>query len=125
MASMQIELDPIALREATSQAIMGILSPEMKTKMIETAITALLNKSTETWDYGATPLQKAFNAAVEQVAREVAVQYIANDKTIKPQLEHLVAKTVTKVFSLDQDNLAERMADAFVDGIKCEARSRA
>lgn len=69
MASLTIELDPVSLREATAQAIMGTLTPEVRTAVIERSIRDLLTSSTDSWDKGKTPLQKAFDLAVEKVAK--------------------------------------------------------
>ena len=72
MSSIQITLDPVALREATSQAIMGILTPEVRAQVIQNAISAILKPSTDSWNREKSPLLLAFEQAVQHIAREEA-----------------------------------------------------
>lgn len=118
MASLTLELDPIALREATSQAIMGILTPELRAEMIQRAIASLLTASTDSWDKGKNPLQKAFDNAVERVAAQFAMETICKDEQVKAKLAELLIAAKEKLCVMDTDKLAEKMATAFISSLK-------
>lgn len=118
MTAITINLDPVALREATTQSIMGMLTPEVRAKIISDAISALLNPSTNSWDKGRSPIQQAFDNAVARVAHEVAHEHVKNDPTIKSRLEFLVKETATNVLRMDAAKMAENMASAFVESMR-------
>ena len=122
MSSLTIQLDPVALREATSQAIMGMLTPEVRTAMIERSISNLLSASTDSWDKGKTPLQKAFNEAVEQVARDLAKKAIAEDTQLVARVNDLLHQSIDRILKTDPEKLTERMADAFIASLRSEYR---
>lgn len=118
MTNLTIQLDPVALREATSQAIMGILTPEVRAELISKAISALLAPSTNSWDKNKSPLEIAFNDAVNKVAREVCVKIVDEDPAIRDRVKALAAQTMQKVFNCDIDEMAKRMAQSFVDSMR-------
>jgi len=120
MTNVSLQLDPVALREATTQAIMGILTPEVRAQIIQTAISAILKPSTNSWEKGKSPLELAFENAVNDVARQEAKKYIADDPSVSERLRDLLRKCADKVLSADQDKLVERMADAFVSSLKSD-----
>lgn len=120
MANMTIQLDPVALREATAQAIMGTLTPEVRDNVLRGAISNLLSPSTDSWDRGQSPLTKAFSQAVEQVAHQLAREHVQNDPAIMDHLRGLVRTTGEKLLTQDVNKLAEKMADAFVNSIRSE-----
>ena len=49
MAELKVTLDGDAIRDATTQAILGILPEETKAKILEQAVIALLTPSTDSW----------------------------------------------------------------------------
>lgn len=118
--NMTLELDPVALREATTQAIMGTLTPEVRAQIIEKAISALLKPSTDSWDRGRSPIQTAFDNAVAHCAKEIAKEQIAADEKIRTRLQELMRQAADKVLGMDADKLAEKMADAFTASIRKE-----
>lgn len=121
MSAITINLDPVALREATTQAIMGTLTPEVRADIIQKAISALLTPSTDSWDRNRSPIQKAFDDAVAKIAREVASEHVKADAALMLRIKELVRAASDKMFSMDQDKLAQRMADAFCDSIRKES----
>lgn len=121
-STLTVMLDPIALREATSQAIMGMLTPEIKANLIQNAIKQLLNPGTDSWNRDRSPIQEAFNQAVVFVAREVAKAHVEGDPQIKGRLQTLMRETADKVLNADQEKMVEKMADAFVAAIAAKER---
>lgn len=118
MSTIQLELDPVALREATSQALLGLLTPEMKIKLVEQAIAKMLTPSTNAWDKGVVPIQKAFEDAVFLLVKGFAVEQVKADPTIHEKLNRLLLETCKKLLDLDVDKLADKMADAFAQSIR-------
>jgi len=118
MTNLQLQLDPVALREAATQAIMGVLTPEVRQKMIEQAISAVLKPSTDSWNRDKSPLSQAFDAAIVQVAREEAKRLVSEDPTIRDRMTVLLRSTADKVLNMDAEKLSEKMAEAFVDSMR-------
>lgn len=118
MSSIQLQLDGDALREATVQAMLGVLTPEAKAKLMENAIMALLTPSTNSWDKKKSPIELAFDQAIVDIARKEAKQLVENDAEIRTKINSLMRSTADKILNTDQEKLAIRMADAFVDSIK-------
>lgn len=121
MSEITIQLDANALREATSQAIMATLSPEVREKMIQKAIEAILTPSTNSWERGNNPLQLALESAVLQVAREEAARIVKEDLVLRKKIEDLLRTTADKVLSSDPDKLSDRMASAFAESLRKES----
>ena len=117
MSTLTVSLDPVALREATSQAIMGILTPEMREKLIRASIANLLDPSQNSWNRGKTPLQSAFNAAVEAVAQRIAAEYVAGNAEVVAKIRELMTAAMSKLVSVDADKLTEKMGEAIVKAI--------
>lgn len=120
MTNLNLQLDPVALREATVQAISGILTPEVRAQILQEAIRAVLKPSTNSWEKGVSPLEKAFQDAVEKLAREEAKRYIEESPEVATKLKELLRETADKVLSVNRDKMVERMADAFVSSIKSD-----
>lgn len=118
MSNLTLQLDGDALREATVQAMLGVLTPEVKAKMLESAVQAILKPSTNSWENKKSPLELAFERAVEQVANAEAKRMIEEDDAIRERVKELLRTTADKVLNADPDKLAERMADAFIASIR-------
>lgn len=118
MATVQIQLDGDALRDATMQAISGVLSPEVKAAMIESAIIAILKPSTSSWDQGRSPIEMAFQRAVDAVAQEEANRMVAEDEQLRERLQKLLRDAADRILSIGVEKLVERMANSFVDSLR-------
>ena len=120
VTTMQITLDPVALREATGQAIMGILTPELRAQILQQAISALLAPSTNSWERGKSPIEQAFENAVGRAAHEAAFEYVKTDAVLMDRIKALLQQTADKVLAADPEKMAGRMADAFVSSMRRE-----
>ena len=118
MTQVTLNLDGEALREATVQAMLGVLSPETKAKVLESAIHNLLNPSTNSWDKKKSPIEVAFENAVLQVANAEAKRMVEEDSATRERMKQLLRTTADKILDADMDKLAQRMADAFVASIR-------
>lgn len=118
MTNPTLQLDPIALREATAQAIMGVLSPELREAMIRESISSLLRvPDGGRYSEQRSPLQRAFDDAILVVAREIAHEEIAKSEEFMAQLRALTRRTASKVLNQDEEKLATKMANAFVSSM--------
>lgn len=118
MSSLTLQLDNDALREATAQALIGVLTPEVKAKIMQDAIQAVLKPSTDSWNRGKSPLDMAFEGAVRDLAHQEAKRLVAEDPVLSVKIKELMRATADKVLNSDQDKLAERMADAFCSSMR-------
>jgi hypothetical protein len=118
MSNLTLQLEGEALREAIAQSILGHLTPEAQKELLDKAIQAVLAPSTSSYDRGRSPLQQAFENAVQRVAQEQALLMVQEDESVKARLQQLMRDTADRVLATDQDKLAERMADAFVASMK-------
>lgn len=118
MASVQIQLDGDALRDATMQAISGVLSPEVKKAMIDSAILTILKPSTSSWDQGRSPIEQAFERAVNAVAQEEAQRMVSEDEALRERLQKLLRDAADRILSIGVEKLVGRMADSFVDSLR-------
>ena len=100
------------------QAIMGVLTPETRERILQNAISALLKPSINSWENRKSPLELAFDRAVNSVAHEEARRMIEEDAVIRDRVKALLRMTADKVLGADVDKLAERMADAFVSSMR-------
>ena len=120
MKSLTIELDDNALREATQQAILGILTPETRNKLLESALRNILAPSTDSFNRNKSILELAFERAVEQIAHIEARRMILEDTKLHEQISALLRKTADTLLGADLDKLAARMADAFAASMRSD-----
>ena len=118
MAEVRLSLDGDALREATVQAMFGILTPEVQKDILQQAIDAILKPSTNSWDKGKSPIENAFVRAVDTLAYEVAQEMVKKDESIRAKLEALLEKASRKILDEDVDKMADRMATAFISSMR-------
>jgi hypothetical protein len=118
LTDITLKLDGDALREATVQAMLGVLTPEVRASVLEKAIQALMAPSTNSWDRKKSPIELAFESAVEQLARTETARLLKEDEALAARIRELIRMTADKVLSADMDKLAERMASAFAESMR-------
>ena len=118
MTTLTLQLDNDAIREATTQAILGTLTPEARDKILQTAVSELISKKTGSYGTGKSQLEEAFEYAVRAVATAEAKRIVTEDAALRAKIEELLRLTADKVLSADTDKLAERMADAFAASMR-------
>jgi hypothetical protein len=118
MTTISLNLDGDSLRDATVQAMLGVLTPEVRAQVLEKAIQAILAPSTNSWDRKKSPIELAFEAAVENLARQEAKRIVDEDTGFRDQIKALLRTTADKVLAADMDKLAERMAAAFAESMR-------
>lgn len=112
MSGITINFDHDALREATIQAISGVLTPEMKAQLIEKAVRSILTPSDESWNRGQSPIQRVFTEAVEEIARQEAMKIVSEDASIRERLNVLLRTTADRLFGMDAEKFSEKISSA-------------
>jgi hypothetical protein len=118
MSKITLDLDADALREATVQAMLGVLTPEVREKVLEQAIRALMVPSSNSWEKGKSPIEVAFERAVDDLAVKEAQRLVAEDSVLAERIRALLRQTADKVLDSDPEKLASKMANAFVDSMR-------
>lgn len=125
MAEVTFKLDDAALREATAQAMVGVLTPETRAKILESAIQSLLAPVKTGYGYGQremSPIQAAFENAVRDLAFAEARRMVNEDPTLKERMTALLRASADKLLASDQHKMANSIADAFARALKAEGR---
>lgn len=115
MAEIRLTLEGEALREATLQAITGVLTPEVQAGMIKSAIEALLSP-TQSYQTGRreTPIETAFHMAVDRAVQEQARKMVSESVELQEHIAGLLQLAINKLVEKDPDILASKIADAFI-----------
>ena len=115
MAEIRLSLEGDALREATMQAITGVLTPEMQAQMIQSAVEALLSPvQTFHSSRRETPIELAFREAVDMAVRKEAREMVENSAELRGHIAELLRLSIDKVIERDPDVIAGKIADAFL-----------
>jgi uncharacterized membrane-anchored protein YjiN (DUF445 family) len=109
---MDLRVNDDAMKSLVAKAIMDSLTQENREKLITDAITQTLTKPEGGNSYAPkrSPLQQAFDNAVETEARKYAAQVVSEDETFKARIRQLFADVADKLFS-------DAMRGEIVDGI--------
>ena len=118
MTTLSINLDGEALREATVQAMVSTLTPEVREQIIRQALDRILAPSMNSWEKGESPIEMAFKNAIMGVAREEAQRLMREDKGVVERVHSLLHDAIEKMLGADPEKMASRMADAFVASLR-------
>lgn len=106
--------DEAALMAAAQQAMIGALTPEVKERMIQTAVSDLIKPSGFN---GRSAIQDAFNTAIRNMAEGVAVEIVQNNPEIRAKITALLDESLRKMVNTDVDKLTSQMSSAFVSSL--------
>ena len=114
---MNINLDSAAIREATKAAVLNTLTGPEKDKLLAQAVESLLRESTQ---HGrASPIETAFQNAVNLAVHDLAKGYVEGNQEIKDKLLALLQAAAMKMLDhANVDKLVDKMADAFTTSLK-------
>lgn len=121
---MDLRVDDAAMKSLVAKSIVDSLSPEAREQLITSAVTQTLTKPEEGRGYSSdkrSPLQRAFDGAVVQVASKYAEEIVATDEKFKSQIEGLFADVAKKLFDSDsRDEMVSALADVIRKAITKE-----
>ena len=112
---MDVRLDTDAMQALVAKAIFDGMTEEKRSELITSAIKSLLDtpKGTDRNYYGErkSPIQTAFDRAVEQVAMKHAQDFLTNDPDFNGRLKSLFADVANNLFSEGaRDGLIESLS---------------
>lgn len=119
---MNVNLNDDAMKQLVAKAIFDGLGEEQRQALVEGAIASLLNdgaKDHRGYGTNRTVLQEMFNDAVREAARQIVTSKIAEDSTLKAQLDQLFTDVARRFFKVDGEynavveTLASQMVSAF------------
>ena len=97
-----------------SKSIVDSLTPETRHKLITDAIQKTLTPPESGSGYGSkprrSPLQQAFDNAVESYASRYAVEALSNDQAFKTKIEALFADIAKKLFDDQREEIVDGCA---------------
>jgi hypothetical protein len=106
------------LQQATVQALLNAMTPEVKAQLIENAIKNLLTPSTNSWENKKTPIESVFEGAATQVVREEAARLFKEDEAVRDKVVGLMRRVADKMLGDDVDSFATRIAEAMIVNIR-------
>lgn len=113
--------DSEALKNATVQALVGALSPELKEELIRKGVESLMLTPPARQGYGysepKSPLQEVFETAIRQFARDLAIDMVKGDANLQVKLKEALHGAAEKMFAA-QYNLADILGEAFTTALK-------
>jgi len=118
MNALTLNLDNEALKNATIQAINGVLTSEVKEKLVEKAIVSILAPSTNSWERGQSKIEGIFQDAILEIARQEAAALVSRDDVFRLKIRNLIQLTAEKLMDTDVEKLVGRMSDALVRSLQ-------
>lgn len=111
---MSINLDDTQLHAVIAKAIIDTMTPEKQAELLSTAVQGLINKKAGSSYDSPTVLQAAFNSAVADVARKVAVERVRSDPDMLAAIDKLYVDSWKRLTDGDgtYDKLVEKIASA-------------
>lgn len=108
---MDVKIDTDGMQALVAKAVFDGMTAEKREALITGAIKSLLEtpKGNDRNYLGGkiSPLQSAFNRAIEQVAREHAEKFLAEDPAFQAKLKGLFADVANALFSDEGNNRIE------------------
>ena len=114
----RIDLSDEQLHDIVSEAILQAIDEKQRDAILQEAVRGLLErkKSGVYGDY-VTPIQEAFNLAVEGVARNAAREMMDSDEEIKAKVRSLLKDVLEKIFGEQREKAIDALAEAFRKGL--------
>lgn len=121
---MTLDLTDEQFKSIVSGAILQSLDADKRDALIKGAIQHLLTPSPDRGGYGqrTTPLQDAFNRAVENVSSGIAKDMIEKDADLQTKIRALLNEALTSVFESKREETIQRVAAAFAKGLAYQER---
>jgi hypothetical protein len=102
-------------------AVMASITNDNRDKLIRDAVTALLTPSGSSWDNKKSPLQIAFEQAVNAQARLIVDAELNGNQEIQSRVRAILAEALDKALTGDnREKLVNRMAEALIEGFNID-----
>lgn len=101
---MQIQLDDSQLKSIITESIFLSLTEEKKASLLKESIQFLLTPAKGPYsNESISPLQRAYNQAINDVCREQVKEMLQNSSELKEQIKDLVIKSFQKCIAEKED----------------------
>lgn len=115
---MEIKLDTVDFKEVFNAAIIKTLDEEKKNALIQGALNHLTTRPDNNgYRKGKTPIEDAFEMALNQVAREKIEEFLKTDESINKTIEKLISDAVSKINGDRRENTVSKIADKIIEGL--------
>lgn len=127
---MEIKLDAEAAASIASAAIFDSLSEEARDSVIKQAIEHLLTpeKDRMRTNHGQTPLQTAFNQALNTAAYKAVAEKVSNDPQVTAKIDELLGPLLLKAIEAEAEHydnsLSDKLGSALGQWLAEKARTR-
>ncbi len=103
MTSVNVAFDTEAMRALVGESILASITDEMRKDILTQAVAQLTTvpKAQSYYDRSVSPLQKAFNDAVSNVANELAKELIEEDPSIRERVKSAMVSSLNKALKAD------------------------
>lgn len=111
---MEIKLDAETVAGIASAAIFDSMSQEARDSVMKQALQFLLTpeKNRNGYGVGETPLQTAFNSAIQQAAFKVVKEKIENDLEVQNHIRHILGPLLISALDAEAEEYNSSLADA-------------
>ena len=118
---MKLDIPAEQFGSLVGAAVMQTVTQESRDALIKEAITHLLTKSSDYSGRSRSPLQAAFDWAVQEKAKEVIGQTL--DGMLSDQVKTIVEEALLKAFADERrQKLIDTIADAIIKGFSVDNR---
>lgn len=111
---MEIKFDAEIVTGVATAAIFDSMSQEVRDSVIKQALQYLLTpeKNRNGYGVGETPLQTAFNSAIQQAAFKVVKEKIENDLEVQNHIRHILGPLLISAIDAEAETYNSSLADA-------------
>lgn len=113
-------MDPDAWAAIASAAIFDQMSEEARADVLKQAVTSLLTPVEESNAFGRkkkTPLQKAFEDAINQAAYKAVHDKVANDVQVRTGINALLGPLINGALQAEAENYNDDLAKAIGEAV--------
>lgn len=117
---MKLDVSDDQLAGFVSAAILGAVSEAQRDELIKDAIRFLLTPSDKSRGYGytrRTPLQDAFDIAVEGVCREMVKEMFQKDEAVRREIKKVITEGYQRALA-DHEPLISAIAASIAKGFR-------
>ena len=120
MADINLKLDEEGLKKLAAEAILAQLTTEEKASILQQAVQFLLTPKETSYGYRkTTPLQDAFQVAVQQIAHQVAKEVLDEMPEVREKMKEVAGAAYMRALTELREETTKALADSLVDAMCC------
>jgi hypothetical protein len=116
---MDVKLNDDNMKDIIAKAVLDTLTPEARTELLSTAVKSLLTiPNSSGYGQRKSPLQEAFNSAIQEVAHQIAREQLVGNTEVKAKIEQMIADAWAKLTNDENySQMVERVTSALGRGL--------